>query len=149
MRQKCNLFFNTGIKNFLIFAVENYLPMKNMSYFFGVIMVFVGSLLYMSCKKDTTCKVNVKCVNASTGAAVDGALVKLYAPVKTASGGTVVADVKAEGTTNSDGVVSFKFKLPAIFNIRAEKTSDSLVGTGMVTLEEGKTVDATVQMKHQ
>lgn len=123
--------------------------MKSANYFFGILMVFIGSLMYVSCKKDTTCKVNVKCVNASTGAAVGSALVKLYAPVKTASGGTVVADVKAEGTTNSDGVVSFNFKLPAIFNIRAEKTSDSLVGTGIVTLEEGKTVDATVQMKHQ
>ncbi len=123
--------------------------MKQVNYFWGVILIIVGSLVYLSCKKDTTCKVNVKCVNASTGAAVGDALVKLYAPVKTASGGTVIADVKAEGTTNSDGVVSFKFKLPAIFNIRAEKTSDSLVGIGIVTMEEGKTVDATVQMKHQ
>lgn len=85
----------------------------------------------------------------STGAAVSNAYVKLYAPVKTASGGTVEADVKATGTTNSDGVVSFTFKLPAIYNITATRASDSLVGTGIVTLEEGKTVDATVQMKHQ
>jgi len=122
---------------------------KNGLQILGVFILAVTTLVHFSCNKDKTCKVNVKCVNANSGAGVEGANVKLYAPVKTASGGTVVADVKAEGTTNSDGVVSFTFKLPAIFNIQAIKASDSLVGTGIVTLEEGKTVDATVQMKHQ
>lgn len=121
--------------------------MKNIVHFYGSLLILVSSVAYLSCNKDKTCRVNVKCVVASTGAAVGSANVKLYAPVKTASGGTVVADVKAEGTTNSDGVVSFTFKLPAIFNIQA--TKDTLVGTGLVTLEEGKTVDATVQMKKQ
>ncbi|RME18383.1 MAG: hypothetical protein D6799_02970 [Bacteroidetes bacterium] len=123
--------------------------MKNAVNFFGVMAIFIGSLVYVSCNKKTECKVNVKCVDASTGTGVSGANVKLYAPVKTAGGGTVEADVKAEGTTDSYGVVSFTFKLPAIFNIKAQKTSDSLIGTGIVTLEEGKTVETTVQMKHQ
>lgn len=123
--------------------------MKNKVSFLGIISVIVSSLVYISCNKNTDCKVNVKCVNSSTGAAVSGANVKLFANVKTASGGTVQADVKAEGTTDSYGVVSFTFKLPAIFNIQATKTSDSLIGTALVTLEEGKTVESTVQMKHQ
>jgi hypothetical protein len=122
---------------------------KNGLQILGVFILAVVTLIHFSCNKDKTCKVNVKCVNATTGAAVGGANVKLYAPVKTTSGGTVVADVKAEGTTNSDGIVSFTFKLPAIFNIQAVKASDSLSGKGIVTLEEGKTVDATVQMKKQ
>lgn len=121
--------------------------MKNIFHFYGVLLILASLLFYLSCNKDTTCKVNVKCVLASSGAAVGGANVKLYAPVRTASGGTVVADVKAEGTTNSEGVVSFTFKLPAIFNIQAKK--DTLVGNGLVTLAEGKTVDATVPMKKQ
>lgn len=123
--------------------------MKNAMRFFGAMGVILSSVIYLSCNKDTTCKVNVKCVDASTGGAVSSANVKLYANVKTPSGGTVQADVKAEGTTDGNGMVSFTFKLPAIFNITATKTSDSLIGNSMVTLEEGKTVDATVQMKHQ
>lgn len=123
--------------------------MNNVRVFWGIIGASVISVFYLSCKKDTTCKVNIKCVHYSTGAAISDAAVKLYAPVKTASGGTVEADVTASGTTNSDGIVSFTFKLPAIYNITATRTGDSLIGTGIVTLEEGKTVDATVQMKHQ
>jgi len=123
--------------------------MKNSFVFFMAMGVVFASAFYVSCNKNTTCKVNVKCVNAKSGAPVSGADVKLYAPVKTASGGTVEADVKATGTTDANGIVSFTFKLPAIFNIKAVKASDSLVGTGMVTLEEGKTVEATVQMKKQ
>lgn len=123
--------------------------MKNRMNFFGVLIVFVSTMMYLSCNKNTDCKVNVKCVDASTGSAVSGADVKLFANVKTASGGTVQADVKAEGTTDSYGVVSFTFKLPAIFNISATKTSDSLAGTALVTLEEGKTVESTVPMKRQ
>lgn len=123
--------------------------MKNTIHFFGAMAVVLVSAMYMSCNKDKTCTVNVKCVNAKTGGAVSEAYVKLYAPVRTASGSTVVADVKAEGTTNGYGIVSFKFKLPAIFNIQATKTKDSLIGSGIVTLEEGKTVEAVVQMKRQ
>ncbi len=123
--------------------------MKGIRYFYGSIIILILSVLYLSCKKDTTCKVNVKCTNYYTGAAVSDAYVKLYAPVKTASGGTVEADVKAEGNTDSDGIVSFNFKLPAVYNIKAIKESDTLIGTGIVTLEEGKTVEAAVQMKKQ
>lgn len=125
--------------------------MSNVLRFWGTISsIVVSSIIYFSCNKNTDCKVNIKCVNASTGAAVSEAYVKLFANVKTASGGTVQADVKAEGTTDSYGLVSFTFKLPAIFNIQAIKYgSDTLVGTGLVTLEEGKTVETTVQMKVQ
>ncbi len=123
--------------------------MKTIHFYGGLILSVAICLVYYSCNKNTTSKVNVKCVNYSTGGAVSSANVKLYAPVKTASGGTVTADVKAEGTTDGNGVVSFTFKLPAIFNIQAVKTSDSLAGTGIVTLEEGKTVESTVQMKRQ
>jgi hypothetical protein len=136
-------------KKLCIFAVSKFKFMKNSLGFFAAIGVVFASAFYVSCNKNTTCKVNVKCVNAKTGTAVSSADVKLYAPVKTASGGTVEADVKATGTTDANGIVSFTFKLPAIFNIKAVKASDSLVGTGMVTLEEGKTVEATVQMKKQ
>lgn len=133
----------------MYFCSIKYFGMKIFFRLIGFSSIIACSLIDISCNKDTTCKVNVKCIQASSGAPVSGADVKLYAPIKTTSGSTVTADVKAEGTTNADGVVSFNFKLPAIFNISATRVGDSLSGTGLVTLEAGKTVDAVVQMKHQ
>ena len=65
---------------------------------FGVITFFVSS----SCQKKTDCKLIIT-TNNSFGNVVSGATVKLFANVKTSSGATVTADLKAEGV--SDGVV--------------------------------------------
>ncbi len=100
--------------------------------------------LSTSCEKNTDCKLIIK-TQRENGNIVSGANVKLYANVKTSSGSTVEADLKAEGVSDGSGSVSFTFKLPAILDIKA--VSDTLEGVGIIKLEEGKTVDKTVIMK--
>lgn len=91
-----------------------------------------------------------------SGQPLQNAAVQLYANVKTANGGTVVADLKANGVTDAGGMVSFLFKLPAIYDITAtttavgtgsSATTSTLVGAGIIKLEEGKTVEKTVTLK--
>jgi hypothetical protein len=60
--------------------------------------------------------------------------------------------VKANATTDSGGEVKFTFKLPAIYDIRATLITTSaptktLVGTGIIKLEEGKGSNKTVTLK--
>lgn len=108
-----------------------------------------GLLLLMgistSCEKKTDCKLNVVTVDAQ-GMPLSNVKVKLYANVKTASGSTVEADLKAEGVSDGSGTSTYTFKLPAILDIRATGTN-SLVGTGIIKLEEGKTVEKTITVK--
>jgi hypothetical protein len=107
---------------------------------FGVITFFVSS----SCQKKTDCKLIITTYN-SLGNVVSGATVKLYANVKTSSGATVEADLKADGVSDGVGATTFTFKLPAILDVRA--TADTLSGIGIVKLEEGKTVEKTILLK--
>ena len=97
-----------------------------------------------SFQKNTDCKLVIK-TQRENGNIVSGANVKLFANVKTSSGSTVEADLKAEGVSDGSGSVSFTFNLPAILDIKA--VSDTLEGVGIIKLEEGKTVDKTVIMK--
>ena len=114
----------------------------------------ISGLLFItsSCQKDTDCKARVIC-NDSTGAAVSNANVLLYAVVKDPTDpkgqATYTADVKVNGTSDASGQVSFVFKLPAIYDIRATITAGTrtLVGTGIIKLEEGKTVEKAVTLK--
>lgn len=101
-----------------------------------------------SCEKNTDCKATVTCVDTA-GLAVSNARVLLYATIKTSNGGTVVADVKADGTTDNGGQVRFTFKLPAIYDIRATQIvgTKTLSGTGIIKLEEGKGAEKTVTIK--
>ncbi|MBI2721521.1 MAG: hypothetical protein HYX39_05045 [Bacteroidetes bacterium] len=101
-----------------------------------------------SCQKNTDCKATVKCVDSASNA-VSNARVLLFATVKTSNGGTVQADVKADGTTDTEGQVRFTFKLPAIYDIRATQIvgTKTLSGTGIIKLEEGKTSEKTVTIK--
>jgi len=115
---------------------------------------FIGGFVFVStsCQKDTDCKARVICQDSS-GAAVSNANVLLYAVVKDPSDpkgqATYTADVKATGSTDGSGQVSFVFKLPAIYDIRATTTvgTKTLVGTGIIKLEEGKSVEKTVTLK--
>lgn len=110
--------------------------------------LFVGT----SCQKDTECKARVIC-HDSAGAAVSNASVLLYAVVKDPTDpkgqATYTADVKATGSSDASGQVSFVFKLPAIYDIRATTTvgTRTFVGTGIIKLEEGKSVEKTVTLK--
>lgn len=106
----------------------------------------------ISCQKDTDCGARVICKD-STGSAISGADVLLYAVVKDPTDpkgqATYTADIKANGTSDASGQVSFLFKLPAIYDIRATMAAGSrtLVGTGIIKLEEGSTVEKAVTLK--
>ncbi len=107
---------------------------------FGAITLVFNS----SCQKKTDCKLIVTTHDA-LGNAIGGVTVKLYANVKTSSGATVEADLKAEGQSDGGGSSSYTFKLPAILDVKV--VSGSLTGVGIVKLEEGKTVTKDVILK--
>ena len=97
-------------------------------------------LVNTSCNKNTDCGANIVCKDAN-GQAVKGAEVLLYANIKP----NVDGDVKARGVTDDNGKVKFIFKLPAIFDVKAEVNSKT--AKGMIKLEEGKTVEETVTIQ--
>jgi hypothetical protein len=119
-----------------------------------LVIIFAGFLLSClfftntSCRKKTDCVALIHCVD-SAGGNWSGANVQLYAIVKTANGGTVVADIKANGDTDGDGKAKFTFKLPAIYDIKATFKSGlkTYVGTGIIKLEEGETVEKGVTLR--
>ena len=97
-------------------------------------------LVNTSCNKNKDCGANIVCKDAN-GQAVKGADVLLYANIKP----NVDGDIKAHGVTDENGKVTFIFKLPAIFDVKAEVNSKK--ATGMIRLEEGKTVEETVTIQ--
>jgi len=102
-----------------------------------------------SCRKDTTCKAVVRCVDSS-GTAIGSADVLLYAQVKSPDGKTTyTGDVTASGTSDGNGEVRFTFKLPAIYDIKATLATSTRTfnGIGIIKLEEGKTAEKTVTLK--
>jgi len=107
---------------------------------FGFITIGVSS----SCQKKTDCKLIVT-THDSAGNALGGATVKLYANVKTSSGATVEADLKAEGVSDAAGTSTYTFKLPAILDIKA--VFGLKTGVGIIKLEEGKTVEKIITVK--
>jgi hypothetical protein len=130
---------------------KKYLTMKPIAFIFAGFLFASLILTSTSCEKNTDCKATIRVVD-STGLAVNNAAVYLYATIKTSSGGTVTADVKANATTDSGGEVKFTFKLPAIYDIRATyitttAPTKTLVGTGIIKLEEGKGSNKTVTLK--
>lgn len=131
--------------------------MKNKVIFPFIVLMLSINYFFISCEKNTDCKATIQCADAS-GAAVPNAAVKLFANVKIANGGgTVVADLKANGVTDGGGNVSFLFKLPAIYDIVATMTAintassgpatTTLIGNAIIKLEEGKTVEKIVTLK--
>ena len=122
--------------------------MKLRGFFIAIAVVGVGFLLITSCKKNTDCIANVIC-NDSTGVGITGARVYLYANVKTTGGGTITADLRATGVTDAGGRVSFTFKLPAIYDIRASQVISAVTHSALsiIKLEEGKGVDKTVVIR--
>ena len=101
---------------------------------------FIGT----SCNHDKTCTAVIKVVDTDGATPVGDAKVELYATVSTQSG-PVTADLTAEGVTGADGTIEFKFKLPAILDIKASKGSKT--GQGIIKLEEKETVNKTVQLQ--
>lgn len=122
--------------------------MKLRGIFIAIAALGVGFLFITSCKKNTDCVANIIC-NDSTGVAMSGATVYLFANVKTPQGGTITADIRATGITDGGGRVSFTFKLPAIYDVKALKTvgTASMQGISIIKLEEGKGVEKTVVVR--
>lgn len=104
------------------------------------IALLVSAFTFIACNKDKSCKANVTCKDPN-GAPVKGAEVLLYANIKP----NVDGDVKAHGVTDANGKVSFVFKLPAIFDIKAAVNTQT--AQGIVKLEEGKTSEATLTIQ--
>jgi hypothetical protein len=124
--------------------------MRSIAVIFAAFVLAGISLTSASCHKDTDCRALISCVD-TLGRPVGNADVLLYAPVKPDGKTTYTADVKANGTTDSDGQVKFTFQLPAIFDIRATSVvgTRTLVGLSVIKLEEGKTVEKTVTLKEK
>lgn len=125
--------------------------MKPIAFIIAGFLIASLVLTSTSCQKNTDCKATVKVID-SLGIPVNNATVNLFATIKTSSGGTVTADVKASAITDGGGEVKFTFKLPAIYDIRATYITTTvptktLVGTGIIKLEEGKGADKTVTLK--
>jgi hypothetical protein len=129
-------------------CLVNYLIMKPLLVIIAGFFLSCFILTGTSCKKNDDCIATVNCVD-SVGAGWSGANVQLYAIVRTSNGGTVQADLKANADTDGDGKAKFTFKLPAIYDIKAtsKKGSKTYVGTGIIKLEAGKTVDQTITLR--
>jgi hypothetical protein len=122
--------------------------MKLRGFFIAIATLGMGFLCVTSCKKNTDCTANILC-NDSTGIGMSGATVYLYANVKTPNSGTITADLRATGITDGSGRVSFTFKLPAIYDVKAIKTTGTatMQGLSIIKLEEGKGVDKTLVVR--
>lgn len=118
--------------------------MKVKLFISSIAIALLTLVLNTSCQKKTDCKLTIKTVD-SAGMPLGSALIKLYANVKTSSGATVEADLKAEGISDASGSSTYTFKLPAILDVKA--VFGSKTGVGIVKLEEGKTVEKTITVK--
>lgn len=116
--------------------------MKVKGILIGLGVIGILFLFDTSCKKNTDCVANIQTLD-STGIGISGVDVFLYASVKTTMNGTVTADLKASAVTDASGRVSFTFKLPAIYDIKATKVAgtSTMTGISIIKLEEGKTVE--------
>lgn len=123
--------------------------MKLKGILIALAVVGLISMFNTSCKKNTDCIANVQCLD-SNGVGLSGVNVLLYANVKTTTGGTVTADLKGNALTDASGRVSFTFKLPAIYDIKATKdasSTNSVTGVSIIKLEEGKTVEKIITVR--
>ena len=122
--------------------------MKLRGIFIAIATLCIGFLFITSCKKNTDCIANIVC-HDSTGVGMSGATVYLYANVKTPNSGTITADLRATGITDGTGRVSFTFKLPAIYDVKALKGvgTASMQGISIIKLEEGKAVEKIVVVR--
>lgn len=126
--------------------------MKSFLFLFSFLLLIGLTITGTSCQKETDCMANITCVD-SAGIAVSNASVNLFAQVKDPNDpkgvATNTADVKASGTTDEGGKVSFVFKLPAVFDVRATVISGAKTfsGTSIIKLETGTAVEKTVTLR--
>lgn len=126
--------------------------MKSLLFLLSTFLLLALTISGLSCQKETDCTAKVICLD-STGVAISGATVNLFAQVKDPNDpkgtNTFTADVKASGTTDESGQVSFVFELPAIFDIDASKVigTKTYKETSIIKLEVGETVEKTLTLK--
>lgn len=100
-------------------------------------LLLVSGLFISSCKdRDPT--IGEVLVVDKNNSPVSGATVRIYC----STGSTKTCDVECSGTTDSNGITSCEFKLPAVLKIEAKK--GVLFGEGYIKLEEHETVQQTV-----
>lgn len=116
--------------------------LKFSAFTFAFILLFTA-FSSSSCKKDKTCYGRVTVVDTA-GKPISDAKVNL-----SANTATVTGDVTYDALTNGSGVAEFEVKLPAIFDVKATKSSyPGRVGTGVLRVDEpGKTGEVTVTLK--
>lgn len=102
--------------------------------------LLMSAFAFTACNKNTDCKADITCKDQN-GAPVKGAEVLLYANIKP----NVDGDIKAHGVTDDNGKVSFIFKLPAIFDVKAQVNTKE--AKGIIKLEEGKTSEETLTIQ--
>lgn len=126
------------------YKLENMKPITIPAVFLSLCLLFTIA----SCRKKTDCVARVYCQDEN-GKAVSNAGVQLYATVRTSGGSTVQADMKANSSTDGNGITQFTFKLPAIYDIKATASvgSKTITGSGIVKLEEGQTVERSVTLR--
>ncbi len=129
--------------------------MKRTLSLIGLVAIIMTIAIFgNACGKPKPCKGTMTVYDTTGVFPQAGVLVKLYSTVTTPSGGTATADLKWQGTTDASGIVSVTFKLPAIMDIRAERigcvpkpsTKTYCIGTGIIKLEEGKTIEKKVRL---
>lgn len=121
------------------------------TFFLGAIIA-LAFVFNNACKGPQPCKCVIKVTDSSGANPKAGVKVNLYANV-TYNGNTSVADLKAEGTTDSEGKVRFTFKLPAVMDILATDPSCTTTnckknGKGIIKLEEAKEIEKTVKLTY-
>lgn len=115
--------------------------------------IFMFQFNSCNAPKPAKCVITVR--DSAGSKLLSGIKVELYANV-TYNGQTTVADLKATGTTGSDGRVGFTFKNPCVMDIKATVGTCTVNpgqhvycnGSGIVKMEEGKTAEKTVRIDH-
>lgn len=110
----------------------------------AIATLFSAGALFTDCQKKTDCAAEVICTDINDKPVV-GAKVFLYADVKNENKSTVRADLTATGNTDSEGKVSFIFKLPAVYDVSV--TAGAQGGKGLIKLEEGKRTEKIIIVK--
>ena len=117
--------------------------------FLAFTLLFAVSIIFFSssCQKNKDCKATVTILDA-TSTPVSGATVTV-GPSKTAPQGNLSIQTQS-GVTDGSGSVTFTFKLPAILDAVVTPPSTHTCGTsgctGLVKLEEGKSVTKTINI---
>lgn len=106
----------------------------------ALVLAGLAILLSTGCARKTDCIAKITCIDAN-GRPASGVTVNLFAYVKH----NIKADLTALGVTDSQGQVSFTFKLPAIYDVKAMLGKDS--ASSIISLEPGQISEKKLQLQ--